>query len=891
MRFFTLLLSLFCFSMIGIAQSPLLNAQEAKEKLAKKDISDAELKKRMLEKGYDLDNISPEQSADLQTVLEETIKEIETEKKESIISQPTESKEIVDKTSDSTEDEKISPVLTPVNKSAVSIYGQSAFRDKSLNVFQTGANVKPPNSYVLGPGDKLTVSIWGRSQAEFAFTINDEGFIKPTNMARIALKGQTLAQATELLRQRFAQYYIFDKEQFSLTISAARTITVNIFGEAENYGSYTISAINTALNALVVAGGPTDIGSLRNIKVINSRKTKTLDVYQFLSNPKIQFDFFLENNDVIHIPVSEKVVEIKGQVNRPLKYELTQNENLADLIKYAGNLKANASAQKLSIKRLVDGQKTIIDVDFTTAAGKAFKLQNGDEVEVRDSPGRLEYFTGINGAVEYPGEYALEKDMRISNLLKSGQLREDARLDLAFLDRQMPDGTSRLIRLDISSILEKEGSQADIKLEAKDRLTIFSKTRFTDQYNVSVAGAVRAAGSFAYSPDLRITDLINLAGGLTPTAMDFAYILRGKPNNPDAIEYVRVDLQKAINEPDAAANLTLEPQDRLNIMASTQFTDVSYVKVQGAVRNPGEYQYDSSLDMKNILTMAGGLKLGAASNQIDIYRLVFNKNESTKTIAATIEVDADLNVVSGESIALQPFDIIIVRNLPDFELQKTVTIEGEVKFPGTYALIDKNERILSLIQRAGGITEEAFLAGADLYRSQDNLGRVILELEKVMKNPNSRFNYIVKEQDVITIPKNKDLVTVNLSATLANELFPERFSTEKQVSVAYNEGKRAKWYLDEYTGGISKRVKARKRFITVDYPNGEFKRSKGFLFLRSTPLIKKGSVVHVGVKPPKPPKPKKGDKEEVDWNKAIANALALAASAFTVVILAGRVNQ
>ena len=915
MRLFIFIFLSFVFVHTAQAQE-LPTEAEARKELEERGITEAEFRARMKQKGYDLDNVQPEQLPELEAVVQETLDELEREKSSmgsgntgSGDSNPnavkrkdgkriTENKkndnvqisdkEIKEAVEDgATLEEAIAEKKSEKTKESqapATVYGQQVFRNQSLEVYRSADNIKPPDTYVLGSGDELIVAIFGRSQAEFAFTVNEEGFIQPTGGSRIYLRGLTLEKAKRLVQQRFSQYYSFAPEQFALTVNAARTITVNIFGETESYGSFTISAINTAFNALVAAGGPTEIGTVRKIKVIRGAEVKILDVYDFLFDPSVQYDFFLQNNDIIQVPVSEKIVEISGAIKRPFKYELIEGEDLVDLIRYAGGLNVNAYLDNVQVNRIVGGQRAIIDVNLSEIITKntGFALQNGDEIQVRAVTARLENYAEIEGAVEFEGKYELTPGMRVTDLTERGGLKEEARTDLAFILRQNPDSTTQLINISLDSL--QKGSAADIELQSRDRLIVYSQKNFTDSYKIYVAGAVRDAETIPFDLDAKIADLVNRSGGLSPDATGFADITRTNPANDNIVDYIRVDVTAALTDPGSAANVALQPEDKVTFLSSRDFSDRFEIKVEGAVREPGAYQYSATLSLSDALNLAGGLQLNAAANRIDIFRVVLNENEPTQTVVATVQVDRNLNIISGGQITLEPFDIIVVRSVPDFELQKTVNIGGEVKYPGVYALLSDNERVVDVINRAGGLTPEAFPEGAKLYRKADKDGIVIMELDEALKKPTSRFNYIMKEGDTLSIPKSKDLVQVLLPATLANELYPDSYLKEGKINVAFVPGKNAEWYLKKYAGGIARSQDARKRFISVEYPNGEFKRSRGFLFFRGTPDVKKGSIVKVGTKPPKPPKPEKEEKEPIDWNTIVKDFLAIAGGAATIIL-------
>ncbi len=914
MRFYFLIILFTFFASALSAQIPVGSEAEALEQLENRGISEEEFRARMLEKGYDLDNIKPEQIPQLQSVIEETLSELEEENKKSDSNAPSQTEtanpapkqesRVQDKNTDTpvgisdenvieavedgaTVEEAITEEISEQTNSdnpPAPVYGQNIFRNQTLEVYRSADNIKPPDTYVLGSGDDIIISIFGRSQAEFAFTINEEGFIKPTGISRIYLKGLTLETARRLLRQRFSQYYSFAPEQFSFTVNAARTITVNIFGEVENFGSFTISAINTAFNALVAAGGPTDIGTVRKIKLIRGTEVKILDVYDFLFNPNVQYDYFLQNNDIIQIPTSEKIVTIKGAVKRPFKYELIDEEDLVDLIRYAGGLNVNAYLKNVQVNRIIGGQRVIIDVDLEEIIAKdtGFALENGDEVQVRIIPERLENFAEVEGAVEFEGKYELTPGTKVTDLLARAELREDSRTDVAFLQRKNSDESVRLIKLNIDSL--QNGTAEDYVLQRRDKIVIYSQKFYTDSYNVEIDGAVRQPKTYAYEQGLTVADLINLSGGLRPDATDFAYVTRTDFNNSDLLEYIRIDIKQAVAVPTSVANLMLQPRDRVLVMSSSSFSDEFQIRVAGAVRAPGSFQYAPTLDLNDVLTLAGGLQISAAANRIDIFRVILNENEPTQTVVATVQVDKNLNIVTGGEIELEPFDLVVVRNVPDFELQNTVTLNGEVRYPGVYALITENEKLTDVIKRAGGLTAEAFPEGAQLFRTESNIGFVILDLDKALNAPGSRFNYILKDGDNVTIPKSKDLVTILLRGTLAAELYPDKMLDGGKLSVAYVKGKNAEWYLNEYAAGINRKKRARRRLITVEHPNGQIEND---VALFSSPSVSKGSIINVGLKPKKEPKEKE-DSEPIDWNKVVTDTIAIASGVLTVLVLAAR---
>ena len=602
--------------------------------------------------------------------------------------------------------------------------------------------------------------------------------------------------------------------------------------------------------------------------------------------PEVQYDFFLQHNDIIFVPVAERLVKIDGAVKRPFWYELVEGENLIQLIDFAGGLQDNAYKENIQVRRISGDREMLIDVNLQELmdTDSDFVLQSGDSISVREIPKVLDNYVKIAGAVDLPGEYEIKPGMRIYELLQKGQLQKESRTDMAFLLRTNPDQTFRLFKLNLDEIMNDPASSGNIQLVPKDSLTIYSLESFTDKSVFSVTGAVRNPIEHPWDPDenIRVQDAILLSGGLLPNATDFAYIIRTDISNPNNTQYLRINLQNAFFDPQSEDNAALRPFDQLNVPSTTDFSDISTVQISGAVRTPGEYQFDQSLNLRDLLTLAGGLKLEAAPNRIDIFRIEINKNEPTRTIVASVEVNDNLQLLSNEAFPLQAYDQIVVRTVPEFEFQQIVTIEGEVKYPGDYALIDDNERLLNLINRAGGMTREAFAEGVTILRSENNTGYLVTHMEEVLRNPTSKYNYILKAGDAILIPKSQDLVTMRLSGTKASEMYPDRMLRGGKISVALSPGKNAKWYINNYAVGKTKR--ARNRLISVEHPNGQLERTKSFLFFKSYPKPKKGSIVQIGVKPTREKREKEGG-EPVDWENMITKTLAQATAVLTLVIL------
>jgi polysaccharide biosynthesis/export protein len=497
----------------------------------------------------------------------------------------------------------------------------------------------------------------------------------------------------------------------------------------------------------------------------------------------------------------------------------------------------------------------------------------------------------VRNPIELP--FDVDKNIKVEDaILLAGGVTPDV-AEYAYIKRKdiAKPKERKYIRVNLQNALLNPGSEDNIVLQPFDELRVYSKSSFLDDSDVAIDGAVRNPGSYAYDDSLQVSDLIFFANGLRIDAADFAYLIRTDPTNSQIDQYIRLDVSKIMDDPASAENIMLEPFDRITIYSKLSYTDEMNIKVSGAVREPGAFSYAETFTLKDALTLAGGLKLEASKSHVDVFRIILKDNEPNESIAATIEVDDSLNIISGatDDFQLMPFDHIVVRSIPDFDFQKIVTINGEVMYPGAYPILDENEKLLSIIQRSGGLTNRAFPSGATLYRSDGGTGYVVMDLVEVLKNSNSRYNFILKEGDVIEIPKVKELVTIN-GATRAVELYPDKIVEGGKFNVAYHKGKNAKWYVEKYAAGIGENGKS--SLISVEHPNGELERTKTFLFFKNYPSVRNGSVVTVGVKPPKPEKEKEEtEKEKVDWGKTLADSIAQATAILALVILIQQINR
>lgn len=650
------------------------------------------------------------------------------------------------------------------------VFGRNIFNTRNLT-FEPSVNLATPPNYRLGPGDEVIIDIWGTSQNTIRQQISPDGTINIEKIGPVSLSGMTVSEANEYLKRVLGKTYsgldaLDGTLEIRLTLGNARTIQINVMGEVIQPGTYALSSFSTVFHALYRAGGVNEIGSLRNVQVTRNGKTVAkVDVYDFIMKGKTQDDIRLQEGDVIIVPAYEALVQISGNVKRPMKFEMKKNETLATLINYAGGFSADAYTRSLRVVRQ-NGEEyeinTVKEIDYS-----AYPMRNGDVVTAEAILNRFTNKLEVRGAVYRPGIYQLNGEINTVRALvnEAKGLMGDAFTNRAVLQREREDLTTEIISVDVRSIMA--GTSPDIPLQKNDILYIPSIHDLEDRGDVAIFGEVAKPDSYSYSDNMTLEDLIIRAGGLRESAST-----------------VRVDVSRRIKDP-----------------KSTHSTD----------------------SIGQMFTFA--LKDGF--------------------------------VIDGEQgFTLQPYDQVFVRRSPGYQAQQNVQVTGEVIFGGTYAMTTTEERLSDLVKKAGGATPKAYLHGAKLIRvandeekkrmrdvinlmnrqfgeaMMDSLGirvedtfTVGIDLEKAMAKPGSEYDLVLREGDVLSVPKLNNTVKVNGAVMMPN-------------TVGYLSDKNANYYLDQ-AGGYALNAKKSKKFVI--YMNGQVARIKG----RSKDKIEPGCEIIV----------------------------------------------
>jgi polysaccharide export outer membrane protein len=889
-RLFFSLLILLPLAAAGQSSSMISMAQD---ELQKRGLNETEVRTRLLEEGIDVDNIPPNEYAYYRSRVTNILDKMQAEKAAATSATPT---GVADTTTAPTYEEaftsNIFPQTTPgeaaaeeaLEESNISrtdsniIYGHNLFTDNAMGVFRTTDGAQAPDTYVLGEGDEVHISIFGSSQTEIHQRIGADGSIQPAGSTKIFLKGLTLDKAREAIRSRLASHYSFRQDQIAVTITTARTISVSIYGEVGVQGGFTISALNTAFNALAAAGGPTPIGSVRNIQLMRSGKTNKLDLYTYMTNPdpKVQYD--LQNNDVMFIPVAQKIVQVNGAVNRPMKYELIEGETLVDLLRYAGGLKYNVYPDFVQIERYIDGEKKYLEYDLNNVLSGTQKIdmQNGDIVLIRTANIPMENFVAINGDVYYGGSYDLEKNGSLLTLIENAKPTFTAKTDYVFVERTRPDETVEVLTVPFPGV----NGNPDFTLQARDVVRVMQQSTYRDIDTIAVSGEVRVPflRQFGLNDRMTISQAIEYAGGLKPNVFPVAYIFRKDLTNPDKMEYLRVSLE-------TDGDMLLQPGDRLNVYDNSTYTNIGEIRINGAVKNPFGTAFDPSLTLHDLIAMAGGFEIGAAYDRVEIFRVNISNTQEVIYDLITLAVDENYNI-KGEEFQLQPYDNIVVRMTPNFSIGRMVEVNGRVKYPGVYILEDNRTHLSEIIKLAGGLLDDAD-PYARLFRTYRNRGNIGLDLDEMTRRSKDiKSDPILMEGDVINVLRQENTVTIRETGTRMAQYVPEEFSSENKT-VIYQGNRSAKWYIRHYAGGFQKI--ADKNSVTVTMPNNRTESVTKILGIRCYPKVYPGGTITLRIDQDKREKLEK-EKEKINWDETLSRSLSSLTSIISIILLVDRLK-
>ena len=875
----------------------------ARSELSKRGLEENEVRARLMEEGIDVDSIPPTEYAAYQGRVMDVINKMQAEKAAAsstatqIAPSAAAGSDIIAAAASEADtpnqfpqttlgeaaaEEALEQALENNNVSPTAgndIYGHSLFTGKSMDVFRTTDGAQAPDTYVLGEGDEVHISIFGGSQTEIHQRIGADGSIQPAGSTKIFLKGMTLAQARNAIKSKLAQHYSFRQDQIAVTITTARTMSVSIYGEVGVQGGFTLSALNTAFNALAAAGGPTALGSVRNIQRSRSGKTERLDLYKYMKGDIKNVLYDLQNNDILFVPVAQNIVSIEGAVNRPMRYEMIDGESLKDLIEYAGGLKANAFMDFMQIERREEnGELKYLEYNLSNimTGGQKVTLQNGDIVRINASDRPMENYVSITGDVYYGGNFALEGNSSLKGLLEKAKPRYTARTDYVFVERTKADETVEVLTVPFPGT----DGNPDFQLQERDAVRVLELASYRDTESISVQGQVRApfTRTFGLNDRMTVAQAIEYAGGLRPSVYPVAYIFRKDVTNPTKMEYLPVSLE-------TEGDTLLQPGDELHVYDNSTYTNIGELRISGAVKNPTNLTYYSGVSLHDLISMAGGFTVGAAYNMVQVFRMNISQKDEVKFDTIIVTVDENYNP-TDPSFQLQPYDHVVVRMTPNFTHGRTVEINGRVKYPGVYVIEDNRTTLSEIIKMAGGLLDDAS-PYSTLFRTYNGRGNIAVNLKDVKKHlGNNAYDPIVMDGDVVNVIRMENTVTIRELGTRMAQYVPDEFSST-QKTLVYQGGWSAKWYIDNYAGGLVKT--ADRRSLTVTLPNYQTVGTKRVLGIRIYPKVEPGSTVTVSIDQEKKEKLEE-PKEKIDWERLAASTLSTLTSVTSMILLIERLN-
>ena len=648
-----------------------------------------------------------------------------------------------------------------LKKQKKKIFGHDLFNNKDLT-FEPNMNIATPDNYRLGPGDNVYIDIYGASQKTIEGTVAPDGTVVVEGFGPIAVGGMTVAQANSAIRSRLGSRY--QSSKLRLTVGETRSIMVNVVGDVKVPGTYTLSAFASVFHALYMAGGVTDLGTLRNIKIYrNSQLISTVDIYDYIINGHMTGNVRLQDNDMIMVGSYDCLVVVDGKVKRPMYYEMKRNESLAALIKYAGGFTGDAYKKSVRVIRKTGREFSIFNVDEFDMS--SFKLADGDSIAVDSILDRWSNMAEVKGAVFRPGMYQVGGEITsVRSLIEHAEgLREDAFTAHAVMHRMKPDRTLEVLRLNIDGILD--GTMADIDLKPNDVLFIPTRQDLMEEQTLTIHGEVHYPGIYKYASNETIEDFILQAGGLTETASTVKVDVSRRVTNPHALttdSIIAHTFSFALKDGfviEGEPGFTLMPFDEVYVRKSPGSYKQQNVRIEGEVMFAGTYTISSkNMRLSELVQTAGGV------------------NDRAYTKGARLErrytQEERLNAIEALKKA---------REQAELNLQEQIAKSGNANL----ANLNPTQQLQKY--EVG----ETYPVGIDLAEA--------------LANPGGDEDIVLREGDRIIVPQYTGTVKISGEVMHPN-------------SVVYEAGKKANYYIDQ-AGGFG--TNARKRQAYIIYMSGK----------------------------------------------------------------------
>jgi len=693
-------------------------------------------------------------------------------------------------------------------------FGYDFFREATVNVTAERRDIPVPMNYMIGPGDEVKILLWGRVNGQHDLVVDRDGKIVLPQIGPIFVAGMTFE---EMSKKIISQAHQIVGASVDISMGSLKTIPVFVLGDVRRPGAYTVGSLATVTDALLVAGGPTDIGSMRRIQVRRKgRIAGSFDLYDLFLKGDRSGDMTLHRDDVVFVPVVGPIVGVAGNVRRPAIYELKGAADLEQVFALAGGIIPSAYLQQIQVSRVQNNERQVIIDLNNRELGKSpgFHMQDADLVRIFSVVDIDRNAVHLAGNVRRPGKFEYKPGMRVRDLIGGmDNLLDETSLDYALIKRvKLPERSTMLVPFSLHRLFMEKDAAADIELKPEDRVFVFSRWMFQDRPFATIEGEVRgdclemtelsadglerspqakpepaerrksrsvqaagmrkmgedlehdnqrllaervllisgrlnresrydpkedlgevaaemrklnlsgymermgalekgfsAACRFLVTDNLCVREAILGAGGLTPDAdLETGEIVRFRNDREYETLYFHVGKAMA---GDLRENHAVFPKDRIVVHSIWEKMPRQYVYVEGEVSRPGIHVYTKGMKVSDLVFKGGGLLESAYREEAELSSQTVEDGKIGVLLHKKIRLRDILEGKPGADVELNPFDRLLVRRISNWRTEQFASVSGEILFEGRYA-IRKGERLSSLIERAGGYTDKAYLRGA-----------------------------------------------------------------------------------------------------------------------------------------------------------------------------------
>ena len=640
-------------------------------------------------------------------------------------------------------------------------FGEDVFRNGTGNFDELPMDLPVGPDYVLGPGDGLSIELWGGVSQRLQRVVDREGRVALPEAGAVQVTGRSLGEVQQLVQRVLRSE--FRDVQADVSLARLRTVRVYVVGDVLRPGAYDVSSLSTPLNALYQAGGPTARGSLRILRLYRGEQlVGEIDLYDLLLHGVRSSLERLQAGDTIMVPPLGAELSVEGMVRRPAIYELNHESDLAEALELAGGVLNTGTLRHIEVERVVAHQsRSMLRLDLpendllennnqeaVANALEGFKIQDGDKIRISPILPYSEQTVYLDGHVFHPGKHAYREGMRVTDLIHSytDLLPEPASRHAEIIRLAPPDYTPQVIAFNLGDALATkrpgdEKNVQDVTLKAFDTVRIFGRYDFEDPPTIMVSGEVRHPGEHVTNGETHLRDAVYLAGGVTRDALlNDAQVFRRTADGK--LKVLSVNLERALAG-DAADNVPLEPKDRVFIHRNLSKVDPPAVKIEGEVARPGKYPLGEDMSAAQLVRLAGGLKRGAFTEAADLTRYTVEGGSQVMGEHVAVPIARALAGDADTDVRLHDGDVLTIRQLAGWnDVGSVITVKGEVMHPGDYG-IQEGERLSSVLKRAGGLRGDAYPYGAILERSQ------VRELEE--KNRVDLIRQLQAEQSTLKL--------------------------------------------------------------------------------------------------------------------------------------------